>query len=76
MENVLTQAANRLITLQPDLFAFTEATALRWIQKLHFDGLVGRQADPLDARRVWIELSAKGIAAMDQYFNRLALQPL
>src|SRR5690348_10986967 len=35
-------------------------TALRWIDKLHSIGLIERDADPLDARRIWVALSHEG----------------
>lgn len=46
-------------------------TALRWIEKLHGDGLVERQPDPLDARRVWISLSERGYEAMTSYLEAI-----
>lgn len=46
-------------------------TALRWIEKLHSDGLVERQPDPLDARRVWISLSERGYEAMTSYLEAI-----
>lgn len=39
-------------------------TAARWIQKLEDDGLLIRQINPLDARRIWVELTPKASAAM------------
>jgi hypothetical protein len=47
-------------------------TALRWIDKLHSDGLVEREADPFDARRVWVTLSDKAFEAMKAYLQQLA----
>lgn len=44
-------------------------TALRWIDKLEGAGLLQRQNDPLDARRVWIELTHKGELKMESYFR-------
>lgn len=46
-------------------------TALRWIDKLHSDGLVEREPDPLDARRVWVALSDKGFEAMQSYVHAI-----
>jgi len=43
-------------------------TALRWIQTLVSQDLVVKTDDPLDARRVLMELSPQGITAMDAYF--------
>lgn len=44
-------------------------TALRWIEKLDRLALVRRLADPLDARRVFVELTPRATAAMESYFN-------
>lgn len=44
-------------------------TALRWLNKLEQDGWLSRRNDPLDARRSWIELSDKGLAAMESYWG-------
>lgn len=46
-------------------------TALRWIDKLHTDGLLSRSADPLDARRIWVSLSPIGLHAMESYLHEL-----
>lgn len=46
-------------------------TALRWIEKLHSDGLVEREPDPLDARRVWVALSDQGFQAMQSYVRAI-----
>lgn len=47
-------------------------TALRWIDKLEADWLVVRQEDPLDGRRVWVELSDLGAAAMGTYLQQIS----
>lgn len=44
-------------------------TTLRWLDKLHKLELTIRVEDPLDGRRFWIELTPKGVAAMEQYFR-------
>jgi ActR/RegA family two-component response regulator/DNA-binding transcriptional ArsR family regulator len=44
-----------------------QTTALRRISDLYKSGLVRRVADPNDGRRVFVELSEQGIAAMVQY---------
>lgn len=44
-------------------------TALRWITMLVNEELAVRQGDPLDARRFWICLSAKGLRGMHAYFE-------
>ena len=46
-------------------------TALRWIDALESEGLVEREADRLDRRRVFIVLSEQGIKGMDAYFDSL-----
>jgi len=48
-------------------------TALRWIGNLERAGLVLRRNDPLDGRRVWIELTNDGSSAVDRYFDGLIL---
>ena len=48
-----------------------DTTALRWIDRLTAGGLIERRPDPLDARRVWVELSAAAIEAMNRYFQHL-----
>ena len=46
-------------------------TALRWITALQGQDLIERRADPLDGRRIFISLTAKGSEALDQYFASL-----
>lgn len=46
-------------------------TALRWISALEREGLVAREADPRDARRVFLDLTAAGISAMRRYFDSI-----
>jgi DNA-binding MarR family transcriptional regulator len=43
-------------------------TALRWISNLERQGLLTRQNDPLDGRRVWIDLTQSGRDALEAYF--------
>lgn len=50
-------------------------TALRWISKLESDGFVKREADPLDARRVWVEISDTGFETMKSYLQALTPGP-
>lgn len=64
------------ITKLCDASGVPGTTALRWIDKLQSESLVLRHADPLDGRRIWIELSDKGYAAMQQYFNGFEAGPL
>lgn len=45
-----------------------QSTALRWIATLVKVGLVTRRPDPLDGRRVYIELTSSGRNALHSYF--------
>lgn len=47
-------------------------TGLRWLGVLAEHGLVVREQDPVDQRRVLVRLTDKGVTAMDRYFARLA----
>jgi DNA-binding MarR family transcriptional regulator len=47
-------------------------TALRWIDKLESECLVVRTADPLDGRRVWIDLSELGWRTMRTYLTNIS----
>ena len=49
--------------------AVPSTTALRWIAILEKQGQLVREADPSDARRVYVKLSARGYAAMLDYFS-------
>jgi hypothetical protein len=49
--------------------AVPSTTALRWISILDRHGLLDREADPGDARRVYVRLSPKGYEAMLEYFS-------
>ena len=46
-------------------------TALRWIDKLESEQLLFRSDDPLDGRRIWIELSERGLRTMRAYLEQL-----
>jgi DNA-binding MarR family transcriptional regulator len=46
-------------------------TALRWLDYLEQQELVERGANPFDQRVVYVELSARGRAAMDEYLTQL-----
>lgn len=48
--------------------AVPSTTALRWIAVLERQELLVREADPGDARRVYVKLSARGYDAMLEYF--------
>jgi hypothetical protein len=51
--------------------AVPATTALRWIKQLTEIGLLRRVADPLDGRRVFIELTGEAIDKLDAYFTAL-----
>jgi DNA-binding MarR family transcriptional regulator len=46
-------------------------TALRWMTRLESKGLIMRHADPFDARRVFVELSADGLQLMERYWVKM-----
>jgi len=48
--------------------AVPSTTALRWITILERQDLLVREADPGDARRVYVKLSTRGYDAMLEYF--------
>lgn len=50
-------------------------TGLRWLGVLSEQGLIAREHDPEDQRRVLVRLTDKGLAAMDEYFASLGLTP-
>jgi DNA-binding MarR family transcriptional regulator len=52
--------------------AVPATTALRWIKTLVEKGLFVRRNDPLDGRRVFIELSPAASLALKRYFGELA----
>lgn len=47
-------------------------TGLRWLGVLADDGLVVRENDPEDHRRVMVRLTATGQAAMERFFEAVA----
>lgn len=49
--------------------AVPSTTALRWISILERQGFLSREADPGDARRVYVRLSPRGYEAMLEYFS-------
>lgn len=49
--------------------AVPPTTALRWIRTLTDKGLVERQADPLDGRRVFIALAQEAVDALTRWFG-------
>ncbi len=52
--------------------AVPTTTALRWLALLEERGLILREADPTDARRIFVRLSADAYARMVAYFVRAA----
>lgn len=50
--------------------AVPPTTALRWIRQLTDRGLLERQADPRDGRRIFIGLSDAGSAAVTRWFQQ------
>lgn len=46
-----------------------DTTALRWVKKLEQEGWFVRRADPTDARRFWIELSAEAFVKLQSFFE-------
>jgi DNA-binding MarR family transcriptional regulator len=51
--------------------AVPATTALRWIKTMTDTGLLERQADPRDGRRIFIGLTGTATQAMDRYFAGL-----
>lgn len=49
--------------------AVPPTTGLRWISTLELAGLVHRRNDPLDGRRIFVELTPKGEQAMSDVFK-------
>lgn len=49
--------------------AVPATTALRWISILQESGLVAREEDPKDARRVYLHLTQHGSTLMQTYFD-------
>lgn len=44
-------------------------TGLRWLGVLADEGLIVRENDPEDHRRVLVRLTARGITAMERFFD-------
>jgi DNA-binding MarR family transcriptional regulator len=47
-------------------------TALRWLDYLEEQELIGRKSNPFDQRMVYVEISQKGRAAMDDYLLQMS----
>lgn len=56
--------------------AVPATTALRWIGKLEKSGMIQRRSDPHDGRRVFIELTADAIGAMERFFDVVGGAPV
>lgn len=52
--------------------AVPATTALRWIKTMVEKGVFIRHSDPLDGRRIFIELSPEASSAMRRYFGQVA----
>lgn len=52
--------------------AVPATTALRWLTVLEDKGLIVREADATDARRVFVRLSSDGYEKMVAYFSNIA----
>ncbi|HET7709540.1 MAG TPA: MarR family winged helix-turn-helix transcriptional regulator [Sphingomicrobium sp.] len=50
-------------------------TVLRWLSCLQEQDLIERRNDPLDSRRVFVELSQTGEVTMYAYFQGISLVP-
>jgi DNA-binding MarR family transcriptional regulator len=73
LELFLAQLTQRKIA-SSDLGVITPvpmSTALRWIEKLADGGWIRRRPDPSDHRRIFVELSARGSAAMQAWIDKL-----
>ena len=64
------------VTALSNAAAVPATTALRWIRRLEQLGLLVRRGDPLDGRRSWMEISNRGLSAMQRYLNSVSLSPL
>lgn len=51
--------------------AVPATTALRWIKTLESHGHVERRDDPMDGRRVFLELSESAVSRMEELFQTL-----
>jgi len=49
--------------------AVPPTTGLRWIGQLEQEGLIGRERDTRDRRRVFLKLTPSGLKAMQKYFE-------
>lgn len=47
----------------------SKSTAIRWMDYLETQGLIGREASPLDKRVIYVELTAKGKDVLELYLS-------
>ena len=57
------------VTGLSDASSIPLTTGLRWLAALNKEGLVCRYCDPLDRRRVYVKLSAKGLCSLSGFFG-------
>jgi DNA-binding MarR family transcriptional regulator len=50
--------------------AVPTTTALRWIEKLQSEGLLEREADKTDGRRIWVTITDQGFQSVKAYLER------
>lgn len=55
--------------------AVPPTTALRWLKTMVDKGMVVRRDDPLDGRRVYVELQPQTSDALKRYFGKIAVVP-
>ena len=51
----------------------SRTTALRWIDALEQDGLIGRRNAPLDGRKYFVELSQRGSTALREWVRAIRM---
>lgn len=75
LELYLSELLQRPISVSKVAMATTvpSTTVIRWLAALEDKGLVIRQSDNLDGRRVWVSLSEAGSLAMRAYFEALPI---
>ena len=56
--------------------AVPATTALRWIKSMVDSGIVVRRNDPLDGRRVYVELSHESSVSLRRYFGQIEKTPV
>ena len=64
------------VTSLCDAASVPATTALRWIKTLADEGILIRRMDPLDGRRIFVELTGTAFESMQQYLRRDADCPV